>query len=116
MKGTPFFKQADLLVQMIPFVHAETCFALKGGTATGLRSAQSPVSRTVVPDSRSKPLTNPKCPAGRRTCYPWSMASRFRSVYPRAQAESDSPAVPASETAPSPFEASACKQQCCNAA
>jgi hypothetical protein len=33
MKNSPFFKQADLLVQIIPFVSAETCFALKGGTA-----------------------------------------------------------------------------------
>lgn len=33
MKDSIFFKQADLLVQVIPFVHAETCFALKGGTA-----------------------------------------------------------------------------------
>jgi hypothetical protein len=33
MKDTRFFKQADLLVQVLPFVHAEPCFALKGGTA-----------------------------------------------------------------------------------
>jgi predicted nucleotidyltransferase component of viral defense system len=33
MKSSPFFKQADLVVQLIPFVNAETCFALKGGTA-----------------------------------------------------------------------------------
>jgi hypothetical protein len=36
MKDTPFFKQADLLVQVLPFVHAEACFALKGGTAINL--------------------------------------------------------------------------------
>ena len=33
MKDTPFFKQADLLIQVMPFVNAESCFALKGGTA-----------------------------------------------------------------------------------
>jgi hypothetical protein len=33
MKDSIFFPQADLLVQALPFVHAETCFALKGGTA-----------------------------------------------------------------------------------
>jgi predicted nucleotidyltransferase component of viral defense system len=33
MKDSPFFPQADLLVQVLPFVHAEECFALKGGTA-----------------------------------------------------------------------------------
>jgi predicted nucleotidyltransferase component of viral defense system len=31
--NSPFFKQADLLVQVIPFVNTEACFALKGGTA-----------------------------------------------------------------------------------
>jgi predicted nucleotidyltransferase component of viral defense system len=33
MKGSAFFPQADLLVQVLPFVHTEGCFALKGGTA-----------------------------------------------------------------------------------
>ncbi|MBX3737982.1 MAG: nucleotidyl transferase AbiEii/AbiGii toxin family protein [Candidatus Didemnitutus sp.] len=33
MRNTPFFRQADLLVQVVPFVNAEACFALKGGTA-----------------------------------------------------------------------------------
>ena len=33
MRDSPFFKQADLLVQVMPFVNAEACFALKGGTA-----------------------------------------------------------------------------------
>jgi len=33
MKESLFFKQADLLVQVLPFIHAEACFALKGGTA-----------------------------------------------------------------------------------
>jgi hypothetical protein len=28
----PFFKQADLLVQVRPFVNAEACFALNDGT------------------------------------------------------------------------------------
>lgn len=33
MRDSHFFKQADLLVQVLPFVHAESDFALKGGTA-----------------------------------------------------------------------------------
>ncbi|MBI2513267.1 MAG: nucleotidyl transferase AbiEii/AbiGii toxin family protein [Opitutae bacterium] len=33
MKESVFYPQADLLVQTLPFVHAEECFALKGGTA-----------------------------------------------------------------------------------
>ena len=42
MKDSPFFKQADLLVQMIPFVNAETCFAIKGGTAINFFVEPSP--------------------------------------------------------------------------
>lgn len=33
MRETRFFRQADLLVQVMPFVNAEAIFALKGGTA-----------------------------------------------------------------------------------
>jgi hypothetical protein len=33
MRETRFFRQADLLVQVLPFVDAEGCFSLKGGTA-----------------------------------------------------------------------------------
>lgn len=33
MRDSVFFPQADLLVQALPFVHAEACFAIKGGTA-----------------------------------------------------------------------------------
>jgi hypothetical protein len=45
MKTSPFFKQADLVVQLIPFVNAETCFALKGGTAIWLQSPVLPRPR-----------------------------------------------------------------------
>jgi predicted nucleotidyltransferase component of viral defense system len=33
MRDSAYFPQADLLLQVLPFVHAESCFALKGGTA-----------------------------------------------------------------------------------
>ena len=36
MKDSPFFKQAELMVKTIPHVAAESCFALKGGTAINL--------------------------------------------------------------------------------
>lgn len=36
MKESPFFKQAELMVRVIPHVAAEKCFALKGGTAINL--------------------------------------------------------------------------------
>lgn len=36
MKDSPYFKQAELMLKAIPPVAAETCFALKGGTAINL--------------------------------------------------------------------------------
>jgi hypothetical protein len=33
LKDSAYFKQAELMLRMIPHVAAETCFALKGGTA-----------------------------------------------------------------------------------
>jgi hypothetical protein len=33
MQGSPFFKAAKLMLEMISFVAEERCFALKGGTA-----------------------------------------------------------------------------------
>jgi hypothetical protein len=33
MKDTVFFRQAELLVSILPLIHAEYAFALKGGTA-----------------------------------------------------------------------------------
>jgi hypothetical protein len=50
MKNSPSFKQADLVVQLNPFVNAEACFALKGGTAINFFVRQFP--RLKV-DSRS---------------------------------------------------------------
>ena len=36
MKESPYFKQVELMLKTIPHVTAETCFALKGGTAINL--------------------------------------------------------------------------------
>jgi predicted nucleotidyltransferase component of viral defense system len=33
VKNSPFYKEADLMVQLLPEVAKEVCFALKGGTA-----------------------------------------------------------------------------------
>lgn len=33
MKESPFFKQSELMIRVIPYVALEECFALKGGTA-----------------------------------------------------------------------------------
>jgi predicted nucleotidyltransferase component of viral defense system len=36
MKDSPYYKQAELMLKTIPHVAAESCFALKGGTAINL--------------------------------------------------------------------------------
>jgi len=36
LKDSPYFKQAELMLRAIPHVAAESCFALKGGTAINL--------------------------------------------------------------------------------
>jgi predicted nucleotidyltransferase component of viral defense system len=36
VKDSPFFKQAELMLRVIPYVASESCFALKGGTAINL--------------------------------------------------------------------------------
>jgi hypothetical protein len=36
MKSSTFFNQASLMVQVLPYVARESCFALKGGTAINL--------------------------------------------------------------------------------
>lgn len=36
MKKNPFYKQAELMVRVLPYVAAEKCFGLKGGTAINL--------------------------------------------------------------------------------
>ncbi|MEW8692245.1 MAG: nucleotidyl transferase AbiEii/AbiGii toxin family protein [Candidatus Thiodiazotropha endolucinida] len=36
MKDSPYFKQAQLMLRVMPHVSAEACFALKGGTAINL--------------------------------------------------------------------------------
>ena len=35
MKDTVFFRQAELLLRILPLIHKEEVFALKGGTAIG---------------------------------------------------------------------------------
>ena len=35
-RNNPYFKQAELLVRVLPNIARETCFALKGGTAINL--------------------------------------------------------------------------------
>jgi predicted nucleotidyltransferase component of viral defense system len=42
LKDSPYFKQAELMLKAIPHVAAETCFALKGGTAINLFVREMP--------------------------------------------------------------------------
>ncbi len=35
-KNSTYFKQAELLIRIMPFIADESCFAIKGGTAINL--------------------------------------------------------------------------------
>lgn len=64
MKNSPFFKQAKLMIRVLPFIAAEKCFALKGGTAINLFLRDIPrlsvdVDLTYLPiESREVSLNN----------------------------------------------------------
>lgn len=64
MKDSRFFAQADLMVRALPAVAAETCFALKGGTAINLFVRDLPrlsvdIDLTYVPvEPRGESLRN----------------------------------------------------------
>lgn len=64
MRGSPYFKQAKLMLRVMPHVAAEVCFALKGGTAINLYVRDMPrlsvdIDLTYLPlESRDVTLAN----------------------------------------------------------
>jgi len=64
MKDSPFFKQAELMLRVIPHVAGEQCFALKGGTAINLFLRDMPrlsvdIDLTYLPiEPRDRSLKN----------------------------------------------------------
>jgi hypothetical protein len=64
MKETPYFKQAQLMLRVMPHVAAEECFALKGGTAINFYVRDMPrlsvdIDLTYVPlEPRDTALAN----------------------------------------------------------
>ncbi len=64
MKDSPYFKQAQLMLRVMPHVAAAECFALKGGTAINLFVRDMPrlsvdIDLTYLPlDSRDTALAN----------------------------------------------------------
>jgi len=64
MKDSPFFKQAELMLRVIPHVAAEQCFGLKGGTAINLFVRDMPrlsvdIDLTYLPiEARDRSLKN----------------------------------------------------------
>ncbi len=64
MKDSPYFKQAQLMLRVMPHVTAEACFALKGGTAINLYVRDMPrlsvdIDLTYLPlESRETTLAN----------------------------------------------------------
>jgi predicted nucleotidyltransferase component of viral defense system len=62
LKDSPYFQQAELMLRAIPHVAAETCFALKGGTAINLFVRDMP-RLSVDIDLAYLPLGEPREPA-----------------------------------------------------
>jgi len=64
MKDSPYFKQAQLMLRVMPHVAAEACFALKGGTAINLYVRDMPrlsvdIDLTYLPlERRDTALSN----------------------------------------------------------
>ncbi|MGO8701567.1 MAG: nucleotidyl transferase AbiEii/AbiGii toxin family protein [Limisphaerales bacterium] len=84
MKTSPFFKQADLVVQLIPFVNAETCFALKGGTAINFFVRNFP-RLSVDIDLVYVPVENRETSLGGINAALQRMADKIRRSMPTAQ-------------------------------
>jgi hypothetical protein len=49
MKGTVFFKQAELLLRILPLIYKEDVFALKGGTAINFFVQDLPRLSGMIP-------------------------------------------------------------------
>jgi predicted nucleotidyltransferase component of viral defense system len=83
MKNSPYFKQAQLMLRIIPHVAAENCFALKGGTAINLFLRDMPrlsvdIDLTYLPlEPRQTALQNMESALER-------IAEAVRSTVPRA--------------------------------
>ncbi|WP_230460542.1 nucleotidyl transferase AbiEii/AbiGii toxin family protein [Sansalvadorimonas verongulae] len=71
LSGTPWFKQVQLLVRLLPLVSEEPCFALKGGTAINLFVRDLPrlsvdIDLAYLPlQPRDKALPDAKAALGR---------------------------------------------------
>ncbi len=65
MKDSPYFKQAELMLRAIPHVAAESCFALKGGTAINLFVRDMP-RLSVDIDLAYLPVDEPRVTALKR--------------------------------------------------
>ena len=72
-RNSPYYKQVTLLVQVLPFVSKETCFALKGGTAINLFIHEFPrlsvdIDLAYLPlEVREEALVNVRSALGRIT-------------------------------------------------
>lgn len=81
MRDLPFFKQADLLLRLLPYVNEDEDFALHGGTAINFFVRDLPrlsvdIDLTYLPiESRDETLSN-------ITKKLHKMAKRFRGVFP----------------------------------
>jgi len=86
MRDLPFFKQADLLLRLLPYVNEDEDFALHGGTAINFFVRDLPrlsvdIDLTYLPiESRDETLSN-------ITRKLHKMAKRFRGAFPGIQVD-----------------------------
>lgn len=85
-KEDPFFRQADLLIRLLPYVAEETAFALHGGTAINFFVRNMPrlsvdIDLTYLPiESRDETIVNV-------TKKLRGLAKKFRNAFPGIQIE-----------------------------
>jgi len=86
MKELPFFKQADLILRLLPYVNEDEAFALHGGTAINFFVRDLPrlsvdIDLTYLPiEPRDETLTN-------ITKKLRKMSKRFRAAFPGMQVD-----------------------------
>lgn len=95
MKDSPYFRQAELMLRVIPHVAAESCFALKGGTAINLFVRDMPrlsvdidLAYLPVEESRETALNHVSEALGR-------IATRIKKAIPGSSVQESRAQAPA---------------------
>ena len=100
MKDSPYFRQAELILRAMPHVAAESCFALKGGTAINLFVRNLPrlsvdidLAYLPVEEPRETALSNISEALGRIASVKASIGGARRIARPMRRAHALHPAA-----------------------